>query len=237
MNELQSISNGSQTMSSVEIAEVTGKQHKHVMRDIKKLEPAYIEAFGIGNGFKVVNYTDSNERSRPMYTLTKSQALFIVSGYKPTLRAKIQARFEELEELVAKPKVLTRKELLTIAMEMEEELEAKALQLNEASATIKENEPKVEAFNALMSSKDNVSFGEFSKAAGIGRNTLYERCREKGILIKSGDSRNLPKQYQINQGRFVVQESTYRHGDLEKLSFKTLITPKGQIFLIKKMNL
>lgn len=236
MGELQNMNDG-QKMTSREIAEITGKLHHNVIRDIKKLEPAYLEAFTAAIKFDWGFYKDANNQKRAVYNLTKSQALFIVSGYNPTLRAKIQARFEELEKQVAKPKVLSRLDLIKLALVAEEENEVLRVEAEE-------NKPKVEAFNTLMSSKDNVSFGEFSKAAGIGRNTLFEKCRESGILIKKGDSYNLPKQYQINLGRFVVQENTYtvqdnkdKMGYITRISFKALITPKGQAFIIKKLKL
>ncbi|MBQ5548098.1 MAG: Rha family transcriptional regulator, partial [Prevotella sp.] len=35
-----------QTMTSLEIAELTGKQHKHVMEAIRKMEPAWVKTCG-----------------------------------------------------------------------------------------------------------------------------------------------------------------------------------------------
>ena len=35
-----------QTMTSLEIAELTGKQHKHVMEAIRKMEPAWMNVAG-----------------------------------------------------------------------------------------------------------------------------------------------------------------------------------------------
>ena len=35
-----------QTMTSLEIAELTGKQHKHVMEAIRKMEPAWVNIAG-----------------------------------------------------------------------------------------------------------------------------------------------------------------------------------------------
>ena len=35
-----------QTMTSLEIAELTGKQHKHVMEAIRKMEPAWEKVHG-----------------------------------------------------------------------------------------------------------------------------------------------------------------------------------------------
>ncbi|GFR84414.1 phage regulatory protein, rha family [Elysia marginata] len=86
-------------MSSREIAELTKKKHKNVLNDIKRQEPAYLEVFGNGLRFQLVKYVDAKGEERPEYQLTKSQSLFVVSGYNPVLRARIQKRWEELEIL------------------------------------------------------------------------------------------------------------------------------------------
>ncbi|WP_052706129.1 Rha family transcriptional regulator [Vibrio galatheae] len=92
------IHTGELTMSSREIAELTGKHHHHVIRDIRKQECAYIEVYGNQTKFGLVKYVDGKGELRDEYQLTKSQALFVVSGYNPVLRAKVQKRMEDLEQ-------------------------------------------------------------------------------------------------------------------------------------------
>ena len=41
-------------MTSLEIAELTGKQHKHVMEAIRKMEPAWVKVNG--RNFALVEY-------------------------------------------------------------------------------------------------------------------------------------------------------------------------------------
>lgn len=100
-----------QSMSSLQIAEVTGKQHAHIMRDIRSLlEQGVAESnFGLGS------YTDANGQCRPCYNLTKKGCLILASGYDAKLREKIIDRWEELEtekrtpsRRVAGPKVSDR---------------------------------------------------------------------------------------------------------------------------------
>ena len=87
-----------QTMGSREIAELTSKNHADVMRDIRNVESAYIQVFGAERKFALGYYYDVQNQKRPEYQLNKSQTLYLVSGYDPILRAKIQKRWEELEE-------------------------------------------------------------------------------------------------------------------------------------------
>ncbi|WP_246468215.1 Rha family transcriptional regulator [Bartonella capreoli] len=86
-----------QTMSSHEIAELCGKRHDHVMRDIKKmLEELNAPKFGAVS--LMGNYFDKKGESRPCYHLPKRECLILVSGYSTTLRAKIIDRWQKLEK-------------------------------------------------------------------------------------------------------------------------------------------
>ena len=57
-----------QRMSSLEIAELTGKQHKSVMQAIRNMEPAREKVNGLK--FKLVEYLDQKGERRPCYQLT-----------------------------------------------------------------------------------------------------------------------------------------------------------------------
>jgi len=50
-------------MTSLEIAELTGKQHKDVMRAIRKMEPAWVKVNG--RNFALVEYKDAKGELRP----------------------------------------------------------------------------------------------------------------------------------------------------------------------------
>jgi prophage antirepressor-like protein len=98
----------------------------------------------------------------------------------------------------------------------------------------KENQPKVEAFNELMSSSDSLDFLTFSKIIKIGRNTLFKKLRELKVLRKD----NTPYQTYVDRGYFKVIESTYRYNESKevKINHKTIIFPKGQDFIIKLLK-
>lgn len=87
--------NSKETMSSREIAELVGKLHSNVMRDIKNM----IQQLDSQNqfNFELVEYTDAKGEKRPMYELTKKGCLCLASGYNANLRMRIINRWEELE--------------------------------------------------------------------------------------------------------------------------------------------
>ena len=90
--------NGEWTISSLEIAKFTGKQHKDILRDIRNMEPSYQELNG--RKFALVDYIDSKGETRPCYQLKKIECLFIISKYDDKIRLKLINRWEELEEMI-----------------------------------------------------------------------------------------------------------------------------------------
>lgn len=86
-----------QTISSRDIAELTGKRHDNVIRDIEKLNKSYDNLRELK--CKVSSYTvDSNTKSYKMYLLTKMQSLDLITGYSSELRIKVNRRWQYLEE-------------------------------------------------------------------------------------------------------------------------------------------
>mgnify|MGYP000188132107 CR=1 FL=1 len=101
MNDLNVVyQNLVESMSSLEIAEVTGKEHKNVMRDIHTLLSQGVDKLN----FERISYKDSMNRVRDAYQLTYKGVLILASGYNPVLREKIINRWEELETGKAEPK-------------------------------------------------------------------------------------------------------------------------------------
>lgn len=72
------------------LAEVTGKQHAHVMRDIRNLLSQGVAESNFGLG----SYTDDNGQERPLFNLTPKGCLILASGYDAVLREKIIDRLE-----------------------------------------------------------------------------------------------------------------------------------------------
>ena len=89
-----------QTMSSREIAELTGKTHKNVIRDIRTM----IEQLEDGSNLshEVFQQVTDSRGYASEYLLTKNQTLLLMTGYSVPLRQKLINRWQELEEQQAK---------------------------------------------------------------------------------------------------------------------------------------
>ena len=83
------------TTDCLEIAELTGKQHCHVMEAIRKMEPAWKKV--AASNFRLGSYKDANGQFRPCYSLTKTECLYIATKFNDEARAKLVLRWEELE--------------------------------------------------------------------------------------------------------------------------------------------
>lgn len=89
-----------QTMTSREIATLTGKKHAHLMRDIRNMELAWQKVSQ--SKFGLAEYTDYQGKPRPMYQLSKTECLYIATKFNDEARARLILRWEELEEQQAR---------------------------------------------------------------------------------------------------------------------------------------
>lgn len=90
------------TMTSREIAELTGKDHKNIIRDIETtLLQAEIDALK----FEHI-YIDTQNRSQREYRLPKRECDLVISGYSVKYRLAIIDRWHELENKPAKNQIL-----------------------------------------------------------------------------------------------------------------------------------
>ena len=97
-NELKS---NKKTMSSLEIAELAGRNHKDVMRSIRDMEPAWVKEGG--RNFALTSYVDLWNRQQPCYELDYRECMYIASKFEDGTRAKLVLRWDALETGKAEP--------------------------------------------------------------------------------------------------------------------------------------
>ena len=90
---MKSLSGQAKTMSSMEIAKLTEKEHRNVMVDIRRiLKEAEIDE----QAFMHI-YLDAYKREQPCYNLPRRECDLVVSGYSVKYRLAIIDRWQELE--------------------------------------------------------------------------------------------------------------------------------------------
>ncbi len=116
--------NGALTMSTREIAGLTGKEHKNVLRDARAMLAELHGEQGVLS-FEQTYRDPQNGQTYPELALPKRECLILVTGYSMALRAKIIDRWQELEDQARNPAAIaanySRMELLEMAMAAEKE--------------------------------------------------------------------------------------------------------------------
>ncbi|MGM0967156.1 MAG: Rha family transcriptional regulator [Bacillota bacterium] len=123
---------------SVAIAEMFGKNHDDVLKDVRRQMEYAGKEFSLGN-FSESNYTNSRGRTYPKYDLTEEGFTLIVFSYntKEAVQTKIRfiQEFKRMKEYIhsqERPKAMSEKESLLASMKL-------TIQLNEDVDEMKED--------------------------------------------------------------------------------------------------
>lgn len=108
------------------------------------------------------------------------------------------------------------------------------------NAKIEADKPKVLFANAVETADTSILVGDLAKlikqnGVDIGQKRLFAWLRNKGYLIKSGNSRNMPTQKSMDLKLFEVKERTISNPDGSvRITKTTKVTGKGQQYFINK---
>ena len=222
-----------QMMSSKEIAELTGKELKHVHRDIKemltKLDGPDLDHEQYQEVKDTRGYTSE-------FLLDHDLTILLVTGYDINARMTVIRRWKELEKQVAVPAVMTVEQLLEHNMKMLQDLSQKVVTLEK---TIEDDKPMTNFGKAVASSDATVLIGDWIKALAnqsirMGRNKAFNWFRNNGYLMKHS---TMPYQQYIDQGLFEVKETLITTSKGQRITFTTLLTGKGQVYFAQKLGI
>jgi len=89
-----------QRICSLEIAELSGKMHKDVMKAIRTMEPEWVKVCGrkFALTSKMVQMPNGGVREVPCYSLSKLESLYVITKFNNEARAKLVMRWAELEQ-------------------------------------------------------------------------------------------------------------------------------------------
>lgn len=239
MNENEIIKK--ETMTSLEIAEVTGKRHDSILRDIRNIISQGVDA----HNFVETSYTDKANRQQKCYMLTKKGCLILASGYDALLREKIINRWEELEikEITTTKIPTTFAEALRLAADQAEKLEAQERQLAanskeivELSGTIATMQPKVTYVDKILASKETVTTTQIAQDYGLSAKSFNILLRNFGIQHKVGGqwilyAKFLPNGY-VQSDTIPIEHKDGSSGSV----MHTKWTQKGRLFLYEELK-
>jgi phage antirepressor YoqD-like protein len=207
------------TMTSREIAELTGKEHKNVCRDIRNMLDA-LEKDRLS--FEHI-FQDAYGRDQQGFRLDRELTLTLVSGYDIPLRHRVVIRLAELEARPAQPLIpQTLPEALRLAADL-------ADQRNIAQAALAIAAPKAEALDRIADAEGTMNPTVAAKALQVQPKKLFDFLREQHwIYRRPGGSGNVAYQDKIQAGYLTHKVTTvHREDGTEKVVEQVLVTGKG----------
>lgn len=227
--------NVARSMSSQEIADLVGSRHDSVKRAIERLafkgvidNPPMVEK--PTGGRPVEEYVFSGEKG-------KRDSLVVVAQLSPEFTGALVDRWQVLEESASQPvfdmsrlndpKVLLA--LLTDNVRKVVHLEADNTELTQENHLLEqkvvEDAPKVEFFNAVITSTSIHSVREVAQSIGTGQNRLFVFMRQQRWI----DRNNTPYQGRVESGYLVAEPHSYNCPETgeRKTKFTCKVTGKG----------
>ncbi len=229
----------SKGMTSLQIAEVTGKSHANVMRDIRNV----LERGASEINYDLASYSDAQGKERPMYNLTPKGCLVLASGYDVVLREKIIDKLEEYQqkEKSTMPALPDFSNPAEAARAWAEQYEQKMIEQKRAdvaeqqvlalTSEIETMQPKVSYYDTILNNKSTVTTTQIAQDYGMSAIALNKKLNEMRIQHKVNSQWILYAPY-ISQG--YVQSKPVdivRANGRNDVKYNTEWTQKGRLFL------
>lgn len=182
------------TMTSREIADLTGSTHDNVLKTVRHL----IEK-GVVSGNATPYVHPQNGQTYSEFRLNYRDTMVVVSGYSVEMRAKIIDRWQALEAGATPVNALNDPAALR---QMLLGYTEKVIALE---STIKEQAPKVEYANALIHATGTTTIGDVAKSIGAPVMKMHRALKKKGVILKN----NAPAAQYVTKGYFEEATTSY----------------------------
>lgn len=252
MNEISTIVDGDR-MTSLQIAEITGKPHNDVMKAIRKMEPAWqkVQEGNFSLMQEEIEISNGGHKMRPYFSLNKEECLYIATKFNDEARAKLIKRWKELEEQHQKPSVPQNYlEALKSLVKAEEEKQQLALEnkkqqeqiLNisktnmELGNKITEMLPKVSYYDKILQSNATMTVTQIAQDYGMSAMRLNKELESMRIQHKVRGQWILFAQFL--EGGYVHSRAVdiLRSDGRHDVKYNTEWTTKGRIFLYESLK-
>ena len=236
MEALVKVEHNQIVTDSRSVAEHFGKQHQHVIRDIKNLvnKAEEKDVSKIGRMFYETTVPDSYGRQQKAYLMNRDGFSLLVMGFTGAKalewKLKYIDAFNEMEKQLVNKNTLALPDFtnpVEAARAWANEYEAKQKALTE-NAVMK---PKADFYDTVANTESLFSMADVAKALdmGIGRNKLFAFLRDKGILDKD----NHPYQKYVDAGYMRLIKNHCKAGDNDVVYKCTYVKQKGIDYIRK----
>jgi phage antirepressor YoqD-like protein len=221
------------TMSSLEIAKVTGKLHKNVLADIDKLNANYLKMSMAEILAMESDHPTVYGRKIRVMNLTKMQTFDLMTGYSAELRIKVNRRWAELEAKEQSKPMLPTDYLSALKALVQSEEEKMVLSSKNKELKIENRKmlPKVDYYENVLKSKNTYTTTLIAKELGMTAITLNKELVKLGIQFKQRGTWVLYKDHQ-NKGYTTTETYQYTNKEGESCTkMQTVWTEKGRKFI------
>ena len=206
-----------QRMTSLDIAAVTGKSHKNVLQAIRNMEPAWEKECGLKFQLtsEKLSMPQGGVRLIPVFSLTKTESLYVASKFNDEARARLVKRWYELECRLLGVKVPEQKLLVT-----EQEIMRKSDEIR-----------RTQISNENADADGCYTVSQIAEMMQMTTKQLNKRLVEEDVQFWNGGRYKLTESYQ--QSGFAQDRSFHYYAlDGEKKERKYLVwTPIGMEFI------
>lgn len=230
MNELLMIDNPV-SMSTREIAELTGKQHKDVIRDVRVMRDALLKD---GADLRHLHESKDGRGYTSEFLLDRALTETLLTGYSIPLRHRVVVRLRELEGAHGRAPVIPRTlpEALRLAADLAEQNSQLRLVVNEQA-------PKVEALDRIADARGSMCLTDAAKHLGVQRKQLIGWMLEnRWIYRRSGRALLLGYGPRLEAGLLEHKVTVLGLDDVggERLASQVRVTPKGLAVLAQRIG-
>ena len=174
-------------MTSLEVAEITGKEHKSILRDIRdEIEKLESQRIFTEHIFVPSEYQDRTGRTLPMYILTREGVLQLAARYDAVVRFKLIEKVSQPAKVLSPVQQLLAQAQILVEMDSRVEAVEQGVRRLEHNCrrTITSNQLTVIAYANMKGIRPD----EYNSSA-IGRKAT-KLCKERNVLVgKVVDSR------------------------------------------------
>ena len=244
MNEISTIVDGDR-MTSLQIAEITGKAHKDIMRAIRNMEPAWekVQERKFALMQEEIEISNGGHKMRPYFSLNKEECLYIATKFNDEARAKLIKRWKELEEQHQKPSVPQNYlEAIKSLVKAEEEKQQLATIITiskenlELGNKITEMLPKVSYYDQILQSTATMTVTQIAQDYGMSAMKLNKELEAMKIQHKVRGQWILYGKFltggYVHSRAVDILRSDGRHD----VKYNTEWTTKGRIFLYEALK-
>jgi Rha family phage regulatory protein len=175
MNQLVFVEKNQAVTTSIIVAEVFGKGHDKVLRDIREMECSY--EFRLAN-FGESTYVNSQNKEMPMYHMNQKGFTLLAMGYTGKEAMKFKEayinEFERMETELKKPRALSEREQLVAAMKL-------SIETSEEITAVKE---EVKEVRGMVEQQITLDHGEQRRIQKAINSKVYETDSDKEIRKK-----------------------------------------------------